>query len=332
MTGSSACTAASLAPMTTRPRRTSRSSRTASSASAARVQQARGVVLQEPAGLGQGAVARRAVEQPLPELFFEPPDGLADGRLGPVELLGRPREAALGGDRRENGEVLQLHGLIITIFLYNSKNYKFDYHCGKRLQRVLSPEDRMKADRLTIFDTTLRDGEQAPGFSMRIDEKLRMARQLAALGVDIIEAGFPIASDADAEAVRTVSTHIKGPVIAALARCTPRRHRPRRLGARAAPTREAHPHLHRHLRPAPRAQAADVARRTASKVAMAAVRHARTFTDDVQFSAEDATRSDPDFLCHVVEAVIQAGAKTINLPDTVGYSTPDEIAVVLPPD
>src|SRR5688572_32155198 len=82
----------------------------------------------------------------------------------------------------------------------------------------MSPGGPM-ADRLIIFDTTLRDGEQAPGFSMRIDEKLRMARQLAALGVDYIEAGFPIASDADADAVRTISTHIKGPVIAALARC-----------------------------------------------------------------------------------------------------------------
>jgi 2-isopropylmalate synthase len=178
-------------------------------------------------------------------------------------------------------------------------------------------------DRLIIFDTTLRDGEQAPGFSMRIDEKLKMARQLASLGVDIIEAGFPIASDADADAVRTVSTHIKGPVIAALARCNRADIERAAWALEPAARKRIHVfiatsdlHLERKLR---------MSRSHCLKVAMDAVRLARTFTDDVQFSAEDATRSDPDFLWHVVEAVIQSGAKTINLPDTVGYSTPDEI-------
>jgi 2-isopropylmalate synthase len=174
-----------------------------------------------------------------------------------------------------------------------------------------------------IFDTTLRDGEQAPGFSMRIDEKLTLARQLDALGVDVIEAGFPIASADDAEAVRVVATEVRRPVIAALARCAP--------GdiecAGAAVTPAARPrihtfiatsdlHLERKLR---------ITREAALEAAVAAVTLARRFTDDVQFSAEDATRSDLDYLCRVVEAVIAAGATTINLPDTVGYSTPDEI-------
>ena len=179
------------------------------------------------------------------------------------------------------------------------------------------------ADRLVIFDTTLRDGEQAPGFSMRIDEKLKMARQLAALGVDYIEAGFPIASEADAEAVRTISTHVKGPVIAALARCNRADIERAAWALEPAERKRIHVfiatsdlHLERKLR---------MSRSHCLKVAMDAVRFARTFTDDVQFSAEDATRSDPEFLWHVVEAVIQSGAKTINLPDTVGYSTPDEI-------
>jgi 2-isopropylmalate synthase len=181
----------------------------------------------------------------------------------------------------------------------------------------------MPSNRLIIFDTTLRDGEQAPGFSMRIDEKLKMARQLAALGVDVIEAGFPIASDADAEAVRMVATHVKGPVVAALARCNRADIERAAWALEPAERKRIHVfiatsdlHLERKLR---------MSRSHCLTVAMEAVRVARTYTDDVQFSAEDATRSDPEFLWHVVEAVIQCGAKTINLPDTVGYSTPDEI-------
>ncbi len=181
----------------------------------------------------------------------------------------------------------------------------------------------MSGDRLTIFDTTLRDGEQAPGFSLRIVEKLKMAHQLRALGVDIIEAGFPIASDADAEAVRMVATHVRGPVIAALARCTPKDIERAAWSLEPAPRRRIHVfiatsdlHLDRKLR---------MTREECLRAAMSAVRLARKYTDDVQFSAEDATRTDPDFLWRVVEAVIQSGAKTINLPDTVGYSTPDEI-------
>ena len=180
------------------------------------------------------------------------------------------------------------------------------------------------SDRVRIFDTTLRDGEQAPGFSLRVEEKLQMARQLDALGVDVIEAGFPIASPADADAVRRISAEIRRPVIACLARC--RREDIERAGWAIQPAARSRIHTFiatsdLHLQSKLR-----ITREACLEAAVDAVRQARTFTDDVQFSAEDATRSDFDFLCRVIEAVILAGASTINLPDTVGYSTPDEIS------
>jgi 2-isopropylmalate synthase len=174
-----------------------------------------------------------------------------------------------------------------------------------------------------IFDTTLRDGEQAPGFSMRIDEKLRMARMLDTLGVDVIEAGFPIASAADAEAVRQVAVELRRPVIAALARTSPADIECAATSLKPAARPRIHTfiatsdlHLERKLR---------MTREACLAAAAAAVRLARNHTDDVEFSAEDATRSDLEFLCRIVEAVIDAGATTVNLPDTVGYSTPEEI-------
>jgi 2-isopropylmalate synthase len=182
----------------------------------------------------------------------------------------------------------------------------------------------MSTARLTVFDTTLRDGEQAPGFSMRVDEKLKLARQLAALGVDVLEAGFPIASEADAEAVRMIAARVQGPVIAALARCNPADIDRAGWALVPAARRRIHVfiatsdlHLERKLR---------MSREACLNAAVAAIHHARRYTGDVQFSAEDATRSDMDFLCRVVEEAISAGCTTVNLPDTVGYSTPDEIA------
>jgi 2-isopropylmalate synthase len=174
-----------------------------------------------------------------------------------------------------------------------------------------------------VFDTTLRDGEQAPGFSMDVPSKLALARALDALGVDIIEAGFPIASPADSEGTRQVAVEVRRPVIAALARC-------RRVDIEEA-ARALQPaarprihtflatsdlHLERKLR---------ISRESCLEQIVDGVQLARTFTDDVEFSAEDATRSDRDFLCRVVEAVIDAGATTVNLPDTVGYATPDDL-------
>ena len=180
------------------------------------------------------------------------------------------------------------------------------------------------ADRLVIFDTTLRDGEQAPGFSMRIEEKLRLARQLETLGVDVIEAGFPIASDADAEAVRRVSQAVTRVTVAALARCAPGDID--RAAWALTPARRSRIHTFIATSDLHLSAKLRMTREACLEAAVASVARARSFTDDVEFSAEDATRSDIDFLCRVVECVIDAGATTINLPDTVGYSTPDEIA------
>jgi 2-isopropylmalate synthase len=180
----------------------------------------------------------------------------------------------------------------------------------------------MGQEQVRIFDTTLRDGEQSPGFSLRVSEKLLLARQLDALGVDIIEAGFPIASPADAEAVRKIATEIRRPIIACLARC----HRadlekaawaiqPAEQGRIHTFIATSDLHLKAKLR---------MTREQCLEAAVESVRYARHHTFDVEFSAEDATRSDFDFLCTVVEAVIKVGATTINLPDTVGYGTPEE--------
>jgi 2-isopropylmalate synthase len=178
-------------------------------------------------------------------------------------------------------------------------------------------------ERLLVFDTTLRDGEQAPGFSMRIDEKLTMARQLARLGVDIIEAGFPIASEADAEAVRRISAEIRDTRIGALARACPAD--VDRAGWALAPARHSRIHTFIATSDLHLARKLRMSRDECLDAAVAAVNRALQYTDDVQFSAEDATRSDMEFLCNVIEAVVSAGCSTINLPDTVGYSTPDEI-------
>jgi len=177
--------------------------------------------------------------------------------------------------------------------------------------------------RITIFDTTLRDGEQAPGFSLDVPAKLSMARALDALGVDIIEAGFPIASPADSEAVRQIAAAVRRPVIAALARTRPQDIEEAGRALEPAERSRIHTflatsdlHLQAKLR---------ISREDCLNQAVDAIKLASRFTDDVEFSAEDATRSDRDFLCRVIEQVIAAGATTINLPDTVGYATPDEL-------
>jgi 2-isopropylmalate synthase len=176
--------------------------------------------------------------------------------------------------------------------------------------------------RIIIFDTTLRDGEQAPGFTMDVPDKVTMARALDALGADIIEAGFPIASAADADAVSQVAREVRRPVIAALARCRTLDIEEAAKALAPAARKRIHTfiatsdlHLSRKLR---------ITREACLEAAVSAVRLARQHTDDVEFSAEDATRSDRDFLCRVIEAVVREGCTTVNLPDTVGYGTPDE--------
>ena len=185
----------------------------------------------------------------------------------------------------------------------------------------------MDSARITIFDTTLRDGEQSPGCSMNVQEKARLARQLDRLGVDVIEAGFPIASDGDFAAVQAVAAAVPRPVIAALARAA--RHDIER--AAQALQSAVRPRIHVflatsdiHLQHKLR-----ISRQQCLEQARDSVRLARTLSSDVEFSPEDATRTDPEFLFQVLEAVIEAGASTLNIPDTVGYTVPAEFGELI---
>jgi 2-isopropylmalate synthase len=180
-------------------------------------------------------------------------------------------------------------------------------------------------ERIKIFDTTLRDGEQAPGYSMRKDEKLLMARQLDRLGVDVIEAGFPIASQGDFEAVQAVAAEVRGPSVAALARCCPE---DIERAWQAVQKVAAHPRIHTFLATSDihLQHKLKISRQQCLEQARDAVKLAKSLCRDVEFSPEDATRSDPKFLCAVLEAVIEAGATTVNIPDTVGYTVPSDYA------
>lgn len=177
-------------------------------------------------------------------------------------------------------------------------------------------------EKVYIFDTTLRDGEQSPGCSMNLEEKLKMARQLDRLKVDVIEAGFPIASDGDFEAVRAISGEVQNPIVAALARAN----RPDIERAWEAVKDAKRARIHTFI------ATSDIhlqyklqkTKEEVLKQSIEAVKIARDLCDDVEFSAEDATRSDIDFLVEVLEAVIAEGARVINIPDTVGYSIPGE--------
>ena len=182
-------------------------------------------------------------------------------------------------------------------------------------------------DRVTVFDTTLRDGEQSPECSMNLREKLRLARQLDRLGVDVIEAGFPIASDGDFEAVRTIAGEVRRPVIAGLARAT---HADIDRAWHALKP-AAKPRIHVflatsdiHLR-----YKLKMTREQCLQQAVEAVQFASTLCADVEFSPEDATRTELEFVCSVAEAVVEAGASTVNIPDTVGYATPREMTRII---
>lgn len=182
-------------------------------------------------------------------------------------------------------------------------------------------------DRIIFFDTTLRDGEQSPGASMNVAEKLRLASQLEKLGVDIIEAGFPAASQGDFEAVKAVSAKVKTVQVAGLAR-TSKEDIDKAWGAVKD---AAHPRIHTfiatsdiHMSHKLKMERDDVIR-----TAVESVKYAKGFTDNVEFSAEDASRSDRDFLCKVLEAAIEAGATTVNIPDTVGYALPNEFGELI---
>jgi 2-isopropylmalate synthase len=181
--------------------------------------------------------------------------------------------------------------------------------------------------RIVVFDTTLRDGEQSPGCSMNHQEKLRLAHQLDRLGVDVIEAGFPIASDGDFEAVKAVAEVIRRPIIAGLARAC----RPDIERAWEALKDAAHPRIHVFLATSD-LHLKHKLRMTSEECliqAREAVAFAKSLCDDVEFSPEDATRTEPEFLCRVLEAVIEAGATTLNIPDTVGYTVPTEFGELI---
>jgi 2-isopropylmalate synthase len=181
--------------------------------------------------------------------------------------------------------------------------------------------------RVIVFDTTLRDGEQSPGCSMNQSEKVRLAHQLDRLGVDVIEAGFPIASDGDFESVKAIASVVRRPIIAGLARAC----RPDIERAWEALQQAARPRIHVflatsdiHLQYKLR-----ITRDQCVAQAREAIRLAKSFCEDVEFSPEDATRTDPDLLRRVLDAVVEAGATTLNIPDTVGYSVPTEFAELI---
>jgi 2-isopropylmalate synthase len=180
---------------------------------------------------------------------------------------------------------------------------------------------------IRIFDTTLRDGEQSPGASMNLDEKMKIAHALVNLGVDIIEAGFPISSPGDFAAVREVATQIQGATICGLARC-----RDQDIDRAWEALKTAHhPRIHVFLATSAihREFKLKMSREEIIKRAVEAVRRAVGYCDDVEFSPEDAARTEVDFLCEVVEAAIAAGATTVNIPDTVGYATPRHFGAVI---
>ncbi|MAJ15495.1 MAG: 2-isopropylmalate synthase [Opitutia bacterium TMED67] len=186
----------------------------------------------------------------------------------------------------------------------------------------------MKKNRIIIFDTTLRDGEQCPGASMTLREKLEVARQLARLKVDVIEGGFPVISDGDFTAVNTIAKEIKGPIIAGLARCVPKDIEA--AGKAVAPAGIkgrihvflATSKLHREFKLG-KAQSQII------KLAVEGVKRARKLTADVEFSPEDGSRTEPDFLAEVCQAVVDAGATTVNIPDTVGWAVPGQFGELI---
>lgn len=181
--------------------------------------------------------------------------------------------------------------------------------------------------KIHIFDTTLRDGEQCPGASMDTKSKLEVAKQLADLGVDIIEAGFPITSPGDAAAVKRIAKEVKGPVICALARAVQKDIDVALESLK--PARASRLHVFIATSEIHRKYKLNKAKEEIVRIATSSVKYARNRIGQVEFSPEDASRTEPDFLCEVVEAVIDAGASVINIPDTVGYTTPFEFEALI---
>lgn len=184
------------------------------------------------------------------------------------------------------------------------------------------------SDKVIIFDTTLRDGEQCPGASMNLREKMEVARQLARVNVDVIEAGFPVISDGDFEAVHTIATEIQGPVICGLARCVAKD-----IDAAGAAVKPAGERGRIHVFLATSAIHREFKLKKAEeeiiRMATEGVRRAKALVKDVEFSPEDGSRTEPEFLARVVQAAIEAGATTVNIPDTVGFAVPEQYAALI---
>src|SRR5579864_5952256 len=182
-------------------------------------------------------------------------------------------------------------------------------------------------NRVVVFDTTLRDGEQSPGASMNLDEKIKIALLLEEMGIDVIEAGFPIASNGDFEAVREVSKLIKTSSVAGLSRAT----RGDIDRAWEALQHAKRPRIHTFLSTSPlhMKYKLQMAPEQVHQAVIDSVTHARNLCPDVEWSAEDGSRTEHDFLCRVVESAIKAGARTINIPDTVGYAVPEEFGALI---
>lgn len=176
------------------------------------------------------------------------------------------------------------------------------------------------SDKVMIFDTTLRDGEQSPGCSMNTQEKMEVARQLARLGVDVIEAGFPIASPGDFESVKAIASEIEGPIICGLARALEKDIK--RAGEAIAPARRGRIHTFIATSDVHVEKKLRMSREDVIRAAVNAVQYARTFTDDVEFSPEDAGRTGFEYMIEICLAAVEAGASTLNIPDTVGYCAP----------
>ncbi|HEY4707933.1 MAG TPA: 2-isopropylmalate synthase, partial [Thermodesulfobacteriota bacterium] len=182
-------------------------------------------------------------------------------------------------------------------------------------------------NRVRIFDTTLRDGEQSPGASMNVEEKITVAKQLAKLGVDVIEAGFAFSSPGDFDSVRRIAHEVEGPVICSLARCKPEDIDAAAGALKGAARTRIHTFISTseiHLK-----HQFKLTRKEALERAVEMVKRSRGYMDDVEFSAMDASRTEPVFLYEMIEAVIAAGASTVNIPDTVGYALPEQFGELI---
>lgn len=182
-------------------------------------------------------------------------------------------------------------------------------------------------DRVLIFDTTLRDGEQSPGASMNLDEKLKIALLLEEMGVDVIEAGFPISSNGDFEAVRRIAESVKTSIVAGLARAA--KGDIERAAEALKPARRKRIHTFISTSPLHMKFKLQMEPDQVHQAVVDSITHARRFTDDVEWSPEDGSRTEHDFLCRCVESAIKAGARTINIPDTVGYAVPAEFGALI---